>query len=130
MAEKAIEVILTRQLASYLATPIFIVDEGGVLVYYNEPAEKVLGLRFEDTGEMTQDRWGNLFSQRDDDGNPIPGSALPLARALRDRQPAHGAFWIHGLDGQRRRIAVTAFPLIGQGRRNLGAMAVFWEAPA
>jgi PAS domain-containing protein len=130
MAEKAIEVILTRQLASYLAMPIFIVEEGGVLVYYNEPAEKVLGLRYEDTGEMTQDRWGNLFSQKDDDGNPIPGSALPLARALRDRRPAHGTFWIHGLDGQRRRIAVTAFPLIGQGRRNLGAMAVFWEDPA
>ena len=130
MGEKAIEVILTRQLASYLAMPIFIVDEGGVLVYYNEPAEKVLGLRFEDTGEMPQERWGNLFAQKDDDGKPIPAGALPLAQALRDRRPAHGTFWIRGLDGQPRRIAVTAFPLIGQSNRNLGAMAVFWEAPA
>lgn len=130
MAEKAIEVILTRQLASYLAMPIFIVDESGVLVYYNEPAEKVLGVRYEDTGEMSQDRWGNLFEQKDDDGNPIPAGTLPLARALRDRRPAHGAFWIRGLDGQPRRIAVTAFPLIGQAHRKLGAMAVFWETPA
>jgi len=130
MAEKAIEVILTRQLASYLAVPIFIVDEAGVLVYYNEPAEKVLGLRFEDTGEMSQERWSNLFEQKDDHGNPIPASALPLAQALRHGRPAHGAFWIRGLDGQPRRIAVTAFPLIGQARRNLGAIALFWEAPA
>ena len=130
MGEKAIEVILTRQWASYLATPIFIVDAAGTLVYYNEPAERVLGLRYEDTGEMSQERWGNLFNQEDDDGNPLPAGALPLAQALRDRRPAHGAFWIRGLDGQRRRIAVTAFPLIGQANRNLGALAVFWEAPA
>jgi hypothetical protein len=53
---------------------------------------------------------------------------LPLVVALRERRPAHRAFWIHGLDGVRRRIEVTAFPLVGQGERHLGAMALFWEA--
>lgn len=35
MPQKAIELILTRQLASYLAMPIFLVDAAGTLVFYN-----------------------------------------------------------------------------------------------
>ena len=39
------------------------------------------------------------------------------------------AFEIQGLDGARRMIEVTAFPLIGMANRFLGALALFWEAP-
>jgi len=49
---KDIEVILSRHLASCLAMPIFIVDPVGNLLFYNEPAELILGRRFEETGEM------------------------------------------------------------------------------
>ena len=35
MLQKAIEVILMRQLASYLAMPIFVVDPDGNLLFYN-----------------------------------------------------------------------------------------------
>ena len=38
-----IELILFRQLAIHLLTPIFLVDERGALIFYNEPAEKLLG---------------------------------------------------------------------------------------
>ena len=41
--------------------------------------------------------------------------------------PAHRSFWIRGLDGQLRKIEVTAFPLVGQAERFLGAIAIFWE---
>ena len=34
MAQKEIEVILTRQLASYLAMPIIIMDSVGTLLFY------------------------------------------------------------------------------------------------
>jgi hypothetical protein len=34
---------------------------------------------------------------------------------------------IQGLDGIWRMIEVTAFPIIGQGDRHLGAVAIFWE---
>ncbi len=34
-----IEVILMKQVASYLAMPIFVVDPSGTLLFYNEPAE-------------------------------------------------------------------------------------------
>ena len=37
MSQKEIEVILARQLASYLALPVFIVDLEGTLLFYNDP---------------------------------------------------------------------------------------------
>ena len=46
MAQHAIEVILMRQLASYLAMPILLVDPVGTLLFYNKPAEGLLGQHF------------------------------------------------------------------------------------
>ena len=37
--------------------------------------------------------------------------------------------WIEALDGGLRKIAVTAFPIIGQAKRFLGAISIFWEVP-
>jgi len=45
-----IEMILNRQLADCLAIPVFITDTIENLVFYNEPAEGILGKRYEDTG--------------------------------------------------------------------------------
>ncbi|MFN0315671.1 MAG: hypothetical protein ACKVQA_11620 [Burkholderiales bacterium] len=122
-----IEVILTRQLASYLSTPVFLVDVEGTLLFYNEPAETILGHRFEDTGEMAASEWTTVFTPVDDDGTQIPPEGLPLIIALRQGRPAHRKFWIRGLDGKRRHLAVTALPLIGQAQRCIGAVAIFWE---
>lgn len=130
MSQKEIEVILARHLASYLATPIFIVDTAGTLLYYNESAELVLGRRFEDTGEMRVEEWSTLFEPVDKAGNALAPEELPLVKALHNRHPAHGSFWIRGLDGVLRYIQVTAFPLIGQADRYLGAVAIFWETPS
>jgi PAS domain-containing protein len=125
--DKEIEVILTRQLASYLATPIFIVDPAGTLLYYNEPAELVLGRRFEETGEMPIEEWSTIFIPVDEDGTPLAPHDLPLVIALNERRPAYRVFWIQGLDRVRRHIHLTAFPLVGMGDRFLGALAMFWE---
>ena len=127
MSQKEIEVILTRQLASYLAMPIFIVDPQGTLIFYNEPAEMILGLRFDETGEMPLSEWASAFTPIDQSGAPLPPQDLPLAIALIERRPTHGDFYIRGLDLVLRHIEVTAFPLIGQADRNLGAVALFWE---
>lgn len=119
--------ILTRQLASYLAIPIFLVDTAGTLVFYNEPAELLLGRRFDETGEMPVEEWSIMFTPVDEHGTPIPPDGLPLVIALAERRPAHRRFFIHGLDRARRQIELTAFPLIGQAERYLGAVALFWE---
>ena len=130
MAQKPIELILMRQLASCLATSIFVVDAEGTLVFYNEPAERVLGRRFEETGEMPPTEWATVWAPTDEDGQPLPPERLPLTIAVAERRPAHVAFWIRGLDHVRRRIEAMAFPLLGSGDRPLGAVVIFWEAPA
>lgn len=126
-SQKEIELILARQLASYLVMPIFIVDPPGNLIYYNEPAEGILGRRFDETGEMPVEEWSTLFKPTDEIGRPLAPESLPLVIVLTQHRPAHREMWIQGLDGVRRRIEVTAFPIDGQGGRRLGAIAVFWE---
>lgn len=127
MEQKAVELILMRQLASYLAVPIFLVDPEGNLLYYNEPAERLLGRRYDETGEMLVAEWSTVFTPTRPDGSPLPAEEIPLAAALEKWHPAHRTLVIRGLDGVARRIAVTAFPLEGQGGRRLGAVAIFWE---
>jgi PAS domain-containing protein len=127
MSQKPIELILMRQLASSLAMPIFLVDAEGTLAFYNEPAERVLGMRFEETGEMPAGEWSTRWELSDVDGRPLAPTQAPLMIALAQRRPAHVKLSIRGLDGARRRIDVTAFPLTRLGDQVVGAVALFWE---
>ena len=129
MGQQPVELILLKQVAGYLATPMFLVDPGGNLLYYNEPAEELLGHRYEETGQMPLQEWGTMFSPTDRFGRPMPPEDLPLARALAGREPSQGSFFIRGLDGVARHLAVTAIPLEGPGGTDLGALAIFWAMP-
>lgn len=122
-----IEIILNRQLADCLALPVFITDTKGNLVFYNEPAEEVLGKRFSETGEMPVEMWSTIFKQTDDAGNLIPPDDLPLVRTLRNALPYHKTFWIESLNGKKEKISVTSYPIIGRAANFLGAVAIFWE---
>jgi PAS domain-containing protein len=124
-----VEVILMQRVASYLAMPIFVVGANGDLVYFNEPAEALLGRRYDETGEMPQSEWSTVFEPTHEDGVPLPPESVPLSIACTERRPAHDSLWITGFDGVKRYISVTAFPLIGSHDRYLGAVAIFWEAP-
>jgi PAS domain-containing protein len=126
---KELEMILARQLADCLAMPIFLVDARGTLLFYNEPAEQILGRRFEETGELTVSQWAKAFVPTDGHGNLLAPEKLPLVIALRQRRPAHSKFYIRGFDHSIRQIAATAFPLVGRTNRFLGAVAIFWEVP-
>ncbi len=127
MSQHAIEVILTRQLAEYLAVPVFIIDQEGALVFYNEPAERILGMRFEETGQMPAERWGTAFLPRDEEGTVIPLDEVPLLVSLREAKPTRARLFITGLDNVRRKIEIGSWPLIGHGGRMLGAVAMLWE---
>lgn len=124
-----IEIILTRQLAEYLSVPLFLVDPKGDLLFYNEPAEALLGRRFEETGGMPAEQWSSAFKPVDDRGQPIAPADLPLMTTLATRLPAHRRFHIVGHDGVSRRIEVTAIPIAGLAGGFLGAAALFWELP-
>jgi PAS domain-containing protein len=124
-AQRPIELILARNLMSSLSTPAFLVDEEGMLVFFNEAAGALLGKRFEEVGSMGPDEWGTTFGPFDDDGNRIPFDELPLTIALRQGRPAHASHHIRSLDGADHQIEVSAMPIVAaEGSR--GAIAIFW----
>src|SRR6185369_14274873 len=127
MAAYEIEIILNRQLADCLSIPVFITDKKGNLIFYNEPAEKILGNRFEDTGEMPVESWSTVFKPVDEHGMTIPPDNLPLVRTLKDCLPYHKTFHIQSLQGKSEKISVTSYPIIGRSNKFLGAVAIFWE---
>ena len=53
--------------------------------------ERLLGHRFEETGEMPVEGWAAAFQPTDEDGNPLPSHELPLVMALEKHQAAHRA---------------------------------------
>ena len=122
-----IQIILIRQLAGYLGVPLFLADANGDLLFYNEPAEAIIGLRFEETGAMPAKTWTSIFAPIDEQGQPIPPEELPLMRALSTRRPAYKRFYIHGLNGVRRHIEVASIPIVGLQREFLGGASLFWE---
>jgi PAS domain-containing protein len=127
MSANQIEIILSRQLADCLSIPIFLTDPEGNLLFYNEPAEELLGKRYEETGRMPVSEWATIFKPVDEQGNALAPEELPLVRTLMSRLPNHGTFWIESLGGQRNQISVTAYPVIGRPDRFLGAVAIFWK---
>jgi PAS domain-containing protein len=127
--EHDLVLILARGLASSIATPMFLVDPDGNLVYFNEPAEVLLGTSYADAGEMPPEEWGTGFKPQDPEtGEAIPRESLPLTIALTERKPAHSTVVITARDGVRRSIANTAFPLWARTDEFVGAVAIFWEA--
>ena len=121
-----VELILVRHLASRLAVPVFVVDRDGDLVFFNEPAEAVLGRRFEEIRSMPFDDWTTAFLPPDAD-RAFAVDDLPLVVALRRREPVHRTLDIQAADGTRRTIEATAFPLLAAGGEMVGAVAMFWE---
>jgi PAS domain-containing protein len=127
VAQRHVEVIVLKQLASCLAMPMLVIGSKGDLLFFNEPAEPILGHRFDEIGEMGQDEWSGLLATSDDQGVPIKREDRPLIAALERRLPAHNRFWMRGLDGQRRKIEGTAIPLIDLRGELLGAVGIFWD---
>jgi PAS domain-containing protein len=125
--QKPLELILARNLMSALSTPAFLVDEGGLLVFYNEAAGLLLGKPWEELGTVSAEEWTPLFGPFDESGEPIPYDELPLVAAVRDDRPAHAEFEIRSVDGERHLVEASAFPIqTAHGSR--GAIAVFWPA--
>jgi PAS domain-containing protein len=127
MAQQPIELILFRQLATNLVVPVFLVDDHGDLVFLNEAAGGLLGIRVDDVDQLPFERWATMFRPRTPDGEVMPPETLPLSQAVLKRRPAHGTICVTGADGVERTLEVTAFPLEGSGGRLIGAVAMFWE---
>jgi PAS domain-containing protein len=125
-AAKSIQIILARQLASSIATPILLVDAQSALIYYNEPAEAIFNQRFDETGEMPAAEWTTRFAAVDEDRNPIPPRDRPMGRALAECAPVSRTMWMRVTGGEWRHLHVTAIPLVGEKGLLFGAMSIFW----
>ena len=126
-AQRPIELIQARSLIASLSTAAFLVDDGGTLLFYNQAAGELLGMRFDDAGEMPPEDWGTRFRPREPGGRELAVDELPLTIALREGEPGHAHMEITGADGEDHQIAVSAIPIRGQSRQH-GAFAIFWPA--
>lgn len=129
VTQRPLELILARNLMSALSTPAFLVDEGGLLVFYNEAAGLLLGKRFEELGTVGPQEWGTLFGPFDEQGAPIPYDDLPIVKAVRAGRPAHAEMTVRSTDGSNHDVEVSAFPIL-TAHGSQGAIAVFWPSLA
>ena len=126
--QKDVVLILARELASNIATPMLVLDETGTIVFFNEAAERILGATFESVGEVSPDEYDAKWATTDPDGNEISLRHGPMARVVSDHTPAHRVIRVRGLDGAWHLIETTVYPLFaervalrGRGGRVLGA---------
>lgn len=125
--QRNVALILAREMAVNLLTPVLIWDQNGTLVYFNESAQEIIGRSYDDVSDLRIDELPQ-FRPRDTEGNPVDVSDLASSIALSERRPVHREMTITGLDNIERTIEVTAFPLLTHGNEFSGAMAIFWES--
>ncbi len=105
-----------------------VVDEREVLLYCNEPAERLLDLRGDEVGELLLPQRLALLSPTNAAGVRLDPAALSIRGVMREQRSAHQTLGIIDRAGLARHIVMTAFPIIRQGDRLLGAVAIFWSA--
>ena len=125
--QKSVVLILARELASNVATPMLLLDRDGTLVYFNEPAEVVFGTRFDAVGEVKPEVWDERWPVTDPHGTPISLVESSLASVILHQTPGHESIRVQGLDGQVRAVDATVFPLFDSGHHFVGAVGVFWQ---
>jgi PAS domain-containing protein len=125
---RSLPLILARELASNLATPMFLLDAGGMLVYYNDAAATLLGTPFAELGELPSGAFGESLHLATPDGRPLRRRDSPAGIAFFDRRPAHETLLASSFDGQRRQYEATAYPLIGAEGEMHGVVNIFWES--
>jgi PAS domain-containing protein len=128
--QKDVVLILARELASNIATPMLVLDADGTIVFFNEPAEKVLGAAFATVGEVPAAEYDAKWATTDPDGNEISLLRGPMARVVTDHAPAHRVIRVRGLDGVWHLIETTVYPLFASASHFVGAVGVFWELGA
>ena len=127
-AGPSLPLILARELAANLATPMFLIDGDGTLVFFNEAAELLLGKSYGEVGGITALEFGAMLDLGHPDGTPMRRRDSPAGVAFYRQEPAHQTVLATTLGGSRELFAVTAYPLFGRVGQMHGVLAVFWKA--
>ena len=126
---RSLPLILARELAANLATPMFLLDGEGTLVFYNEAAELMLGKTYAEVGPITGADFGDLLNIEDVDGTPMRKRDSPVGIAFNQREPAHRPMVATPLGSDSKATwEVTAYPLFGRTGDMHGVLTVFWAA--
>jgi PAS domain-containing protein len=128
--QKNVVLILARELASNIATPMLVLDHEGNLIFFNEPAERILGATFASVGEVPPSEWDRNWATTDPEGNDISLVHGPMAKVVTDHTPGHRIIRVRGLDGAWHLIETTVYPLFASATNFVGAVGVFWELGA
>ncbi len=107
---------------------MFLLDVGGMLVFYNDAAALLLGKPFAELGEIPSGEFGEALHLATPDGAPIRRRDSPAGIAFFERRPAHQTLLATSYQGTRRQYEATAYPLFGATGEMHGVVAVFWEA--
>jgi PAS domain-containing protein len=126
-APKALPLILARELASNLATPMFLLDADGTLVFYNDAAALLIGKPFAELGAIPAGEFGAVLELTAPDGAPIRRRETPAGVAFFERRPAHRTLVATSYNNIRRVVEATAYPLFGSAGEMHGVVSVFWE---
>lgn len=130
MAQEPLELILFRQAAEAVDTPVILFDAKGDLVYYNEAAATLTGLPLEDNvAHLDVVDFVTRFRPLAEDGTEMPAGESGLAQALRHGRPVHKSHLrVHNPDGTQRYQNSTTVPLRGAGGAPVGVVQFFWTA--
>jgi PAS domain-containing protein len=123
---KSLPLILARELASNLATPMFLLDAAGMLVYFNDAAALLLGKTFAEVGEISSLDFGESLHVSNLSDEPLRRRDTPSGIAFFQRKPAHMRVLATTYDGVRRAYEATSYPLLGATGEMHGVVAVFW----
>jgi PAS domain-containing protein len=124
---KPLPLILARELASNLATPMTLIDARGVLVFYNDAAALLIGKTFVEMGEIPAEEFGAVLQFKTPGGEPLRRRDTPSGIAFMEHRPSHQTLAATGYDGVERLVHATAYPLFGTNGEMHGVVSVFWE---
>jgi hypothetical protein len=124
---RSLPLILARELAANLATPMFLMDARGMLVYFNDAAALLIGRQFSEIGEIPANDFGAALELATPDGSPLRRRDTPAGIAFIERRPAHRTLLATAYNGTRLLVHATAYPLFGTADEMHGVVSVFWQ---
>ncbi|HJN74557.1 MAG TPA: hypothetical protein QGF58_11540 [Myxococcota bacterium] len=125
---RPIELVMARQWSALLTTPTLLFDDCGALVYFNQAAALVVGRSFSESGSMAPEEWHAAFRVEGADGKVVGWEDSPLARALASEHATQHTLSLRGMDGQRRVVTLTSFPIRGLSQGQAGVLVLLETA--
>lgn len=127
MPQKNIELILLRQFSDYLATPIFLLDNAGTLVYFNAAAADLFKFHFSETGEMDIETWSSLIVPRNQTGEALNESQWPIHNAMQSEKPILQSCYLNTFLGLHH-VVINAIPVKDHADDLVGLLTFFWKS--